>query len=50
MSVKKVLKRWLEDIKPLALWMFLYFLLSIIFSNIPSQYLQLVSPTTGFLI
>ena len=50
MSVKKTLKRWLEDIKLLALRKFLYLLLSIIFSNNPSQYLQFVFPTTGFLI
>ena len=47
---KKILKRWLEDVKLLALWKFLYLLLSIIFSNNPSQYLQFVFPTTGFLI
>ena len=47
---KKILKRCLEDIKLLALGKFLYLLLSIIFSNNPSQYLQFVFPTTGFLI
>ena len=50
LAYKKIWKRWLEGIKLLALWKFLYLLLSIIFSSNPSQYLQFVFPTTGFLI
>ena len=46
---KKILKRWLEDIKLLALRKFLDIILSIISSSDPSQYLQFVFPNTGFL-
>ena len=42
---KMMLKRWLEDIKLLALWKFL----DLLFSNNPSQYLQFAFLATGFL-
>ena len=49
LASKKILERWLEYIKLLALSKFLDLLLSIISSNNPSQYLQFVFPNTGFI-
>ena len=49
LTSKKILERWLEDIKLLALRKFLDLILSIISSSDPSQYLQFVFPNTGFL-